>query len=281
VADGSPKGHQGFQRGHVTEIYGPPGVGKTTIALQLAVNTIHADNDDSVTWINTGSPLLPRRLKELMTAYQFPQEEQGFPPHPPPWPCQPRSQKKMIEDKFECIEARVLPHLLTLFLHPTQLFPPPKTALILVDDMSNLILGSFPRTSNAKKPAAAAQQDTLAQKNAGRRFQIVETLAAAMTKLAALKNVAIVVLNNASISLKAGQKATLKPALASQAWDAGIHTRIVLYRDFPPVHVANNDGFTLKEQIRFAQVERLARKDVHVEGVPFIISTVSGVLPDV
>lgn len=39
----------GFQRGHVTEIYGPPAVGKTALALQAAVNTLREGN--AVVWI--------------------------------------------------------------------------------------------------------------------------------------------------------------------------------------------------------------------------------------
>ena len=41
--------HAGVSRGRVTEIYGPPGVGKTALGMQLAANVLHAD--EGVIWV--------------------------------------------------------------------------------------------------------------------------------------------------------------------------------------------------------------------------------------
>lgn len=44
---GSPQ-HGGVKRGQVTEIWGPPGTGKTALGLQLAANTLC--DGDAVVW---------------------------------------------------------------------------------------------------------------------------------------------------------------------------------------------------------------------------------------
>jgi hypothetical protein len=159
-------------------------------------------------------------------------------------------------------------------MHPTRTLPSPKTGVIVVDDLSNLLLGSFSRNPKSLKAAApAAIKEKLEKRAAGRRFQIIESLGAAMSKMATLQNMAILVLSNATISLKGGQKATLKPALSSQAWDTAIHTRIMLFRDFPD----DDQGAQLSKletnALRYAEVQRLARKEVYKLPVPFVILT--------
>ena len=157
-------------------------------------------------------------------------------------------------------------------MHPTAIFPPPSTSVIIVDDLSNLILGSFPKVSRKNASANGNLKDKLAQKATSRRFQVIENLASSLMRLAASRHVAIVVLNKATISLRVGQRAVLKPALSGQAWDAAINTRIVLYRDFGPS--GESDRLTAREKrgYRLAAVVRLAGRDVHRETVPFIIN---------
>ncbi len=260
----------GIQRGCVTEVFGPPGVGKTTFGLQIAANALHSDHEEShVLWVNTGSPLIPERLRQLMAGYN--------PPKPGNLSSSPLSGKdndSMIAEKFVYLEAHTLPRVLTLFMHPTGTLPSPKTGLIVVDDLSNLLLGSFSRNPNILKAAApAAVKEKLEKRAAGRRFQTIESLGAAMSKMATLQNTAILVLSNATISLKGGQKATLKPALSSQAWDTAIHTRIMLFRDFPDDDQEAQLSKLETKALRYAEVQRQARKEVYKLPVPFVILT--------
>jgi RecA/RadA recombinase len=259
----------GIQIGHVTEVFGPPGVGKTTFGLQLAVNAIRSRRDEShVLWVNTGSPLGEERLDEINAAYTFP------PNHDPPSsPPQDTVIGAMLDERFDYLEVTSLPRLLTLFLHPTHDLPSRETCLIIIDDFSNLVLGSFFRDPKTIKPTApAAVQEKLAKRAAGKRFQIIESLAAAMSKLAALRNLAIVVLTSTTTNLKNGdQRGVLTPALASQAWESAVHTRIMLYRDFPPEDLDPDTLNQLDPGLRYADIQKLARKDVYARPVPFII----------
>ena len=258
----------GIQRGYVTEVYGPPGVGKTTFGIQIAVNAMHSAQEYShVLWVNTGSPLIERRLEQLMDSYIVPATE-GLASSPPESP----NVESLLEEKFTYLDAHTLPRLLTVFLHPPTSLPSPKTSVIIVDDLSNLLLGAFSRTPKSLKPSIpAAVKEKLEKQAASKRFQIIETFAAGMSKMAAVRNIAIVVLTNATTSLKSSKRAILKPALSSQAWESAVHTRIMLYRDFmDEEHFAG----TSEEKalgLRYAEVQRIARKDVFTAPVPFTI----------
>ncbi|KEF59051.1 uncharacterized protein A1O9_03894 [Exophiala aquamarina CBS 119918] len=265
-----PLATPGVQIGHVTEVYGPPGAGKTTFGLQLAVNAIRSRHDESrVLWVNTGSPMIEERLHEINAAYTFPPEHD-----PPSSEPQDLTTGATLDERFDYLEATSLPRLLTLFLHPTEDLPPKETRLIVIDDLSNLVLGSLsndPKTIKSTTPAAV--QEKLAKRAAGKRFQIIENLATAMSKLAALRNIAVVALIGTATSLRSGeQKRGLTPALASQAWESVIHTRIMLYRDFPPDDLELEILNQLEFGLRYADVQKLARKHVYTRPVPFVIS---------
>lgn len=269
-----PLATPGIQIGHVTEIFGPPGVGKTTFGLQLAVNAIRSRRDESrVLWVNTGSPLIEERLEQINDAYVFPLNDND-PPSSPPQDMV--IEKALLEDKFDYLEILSLPRLLTLFLHPTDQLPAKGTCLIVIDDFSNFILGSFSNDPAKARPTAPiAVQEKLAKKAAGKRFQIRESLAAAMSKLAALRDLAILVLTGTTTNLKDGeQRGVLTPAFASKAWESAVHTRIMLYRDFPPdgVQLEPDVLAQLEAGLRYADVQKLARKQICTSQVPFVIT---------
>ena len=271
----NPLGTPGLQIGHVTEIFGPPGVGKTTFGLQLAVNAIRSRRDESrVLWVSTSSPLIEQRLKEINSVHIFPSNED--PPSSPPQDAGPADEAR-LGDRFDYLEVSSFPRLLTLFLHPTQDLPRSKTCLIVIDDFSNFILGSFSKdaTASLKSSAPVAVQEKLAKKAAAKRYQIIESLATGMSKLAALRNLAIVVLTGTTTNLKNGEhRGVLTPALASQAWESAVHTRIMLYRDFPPddLDVEPDVVEQLEAGLRYADVQKLGRKEVYTPPTPFIIS---------
>ncbi|KAL6248795.1 hypothetical protein RBB50_003858 [Rhinocladiella similis] len=260
----------GLQRGCVTEVFGPPGVGKTTFGLQVASNSTKSNHQGShVLWINCGSPLTPNRLRQLMAGHQRTEE-----PKASLTPSNSPGIDALINEKFTYLEAHSLPRLLTIFLHPSQTLPSYKTGVIIVDDLSNLILGSFSRNAkHLKAGAPSVVKEKFEKRAAGRRFQIIESLGAAMSKMATLRNLAILVLTNSTISLKTGQKALLKPALSSQAWDTTINTRIMLYRDFPDKDQESQLSKLQTRALRYAEVQRLGRKEIHSPPIAFVILT--------
>ncbi|KIW80858.1 hypothetical protein Z517_03881 [Fonsecaea pedrosoi CBS 271.37] len=266
--NGLSRATPGIQRGYVTEVYGPPGVGKTIFGLQAAVNAIQSRQEDSeVLWIDTGSPFIAERLDDLMRTSTVPAETD-----PPSSPPVPSNADILLEENFTHLSAYTLPRLLTVFLHPPHSFPSAKTCLIIVDDLSNLLLGSFPRNPrNVKASAPAAVREKFEKQAVSKRFQIIENLGAAMSKMAALKNIAILVLTNTTTSLRRHNRATLKAALASQAWDSAVHTRIMLYRDF----AEDGHGLDISGRqsmgLRYAEVQRMAWKDICTSPIPFAI----------
>ena len=246
-----------MSRGSVTELYGPPGVGKTTFALQLAVNALNTlGPSNGVVWIDTGAPLPGPRFNEIFSAYQV-LDGHDLPSSPP----EPKNGDEVL-DKICYFAPQTLAHLLVMFLHPTAKFPPAGASLIVVDNISALFTTSFPRHTKtvSNQSFADAHRDATLNKAANRKWAIAGDFASAMSKMARLKNVAILVINQVSTSVKGGHKATLKPTLTGREWDAGIQDRIMLYRDFAP-----RDGeveLTEEERkgLRFAEVVKAGGK---------------------
>jgi RecA/RadA recombinase len=267
-ANGFSLAMPGLQRGHVTEVYGPPGVGKTAFGLQAVVNAILSAQDDSqVLWVNCGTPLFGSRLEQILQHYA---DQYGQDPA-----LSEQSQMdvdKLLGEKFTYLDAHLLSRVLALFLHPPEGLPPKNTSLIVVDDLSNLLLSLNSKEPPKLKPdAPQAVQEKVEKQALSRRFRIIESLGAAMSKMAAVRNIAILVLSNATTTLKSSKKAILKPALSSQAWDPAIHTRIMLYRDFPKhEHIAAAGG-DRHIRLRLAEIQRLGRKEVLMTPVSFVV----------
>ena len=235
--------------------------------MQVAINAIRGfDFSSRAVYISTGTPLVHDRLHAIIHGHEVAADRE-LASSPP----QPRVEDTDVESRLIYLETQSLPRLLTLLMHPTSIFPPPSTSAIIVDDLSNLILGSFPKPSRSNTTTNVTLHDRLAQKATSRRFQVIENLASALSRLAASRHLAIVILNNATTSLRTGQKALLKPALSGQAWDAVINTRIALYRDFSPSEQRNTLTGPEKRGYRLATVVRLGGRDVYRQAVPFII----------
>lgn len=277
---------RGLQRGIVTEVYGPPGVGKTTFALQLAVNALYSSDDASkVTWIDTSSALVGSRLLQMLDGYQHPTDN-DLKSSPP---SIKGDSNIVLEANFNYIQVPSLHTLLALFMHPHPEFPPKKTSLVVIDDLSNLLLSSLPRTSattlgsSSQQTPSNVKNDYLTKQTTSRRFHIISNFGVALQKFAATHNVAIVIVSKATVNLKTGQRATLRSALASQQWDSCLSGRILLYRDFWPEQTAagnHNDteqAHNSKEHqsaFRCAQVVRLRGKEVITREVGFVIEEV-------
>lgn len=77
----------------------------------------------------------------------------------------------------------------------------------------------------------------------------------ALQKLAATRDLAIVVLTQCATKMQAESGATLVPAVNATVWDQGISTRLVLFRDWLP------EG-TESHALRFVGVQKKNGKGV-------------------
>lgn len=264
---GSLPKRDGLRRGVVTEAYGPPGSGKSSFGLQVAVNAIRClDQPTKVVWISAGTKFMHRRLQEFISGPAS-SEPADMPSSPP----KIVSDTAEIDDHFILKEVSSLSHLLTMLMHPTSVFPPPNTSLLVIDGLPNFLLGALPRPARGDGTLNTILQDAATKKANSKRFQLVENLAAALSHLAASRHIAVLVLTNATTSVKTGQKAMLKPALSGQSWDAAINTRVMLYRDLYPQQYRAKLSLQEKRFYRLAEVTRLNCKDVQRDPVPFVI----------
>jgi hypothetical protein len=264
----------------VTEVYGPPGVGKTTFGMQAAVNAIHSPSaHQGVVWIDTGAPLPGPRFKQILAAYKpllIPA------PDTPSSPPVPEPSGKMLNN-VSYFNIPTLAHLLTLFLHPTPEFPPPRTSLVIIDNVSTVFATAFLRSADRRaadstSTVAESARNAAQQKAASRKWAVAGDLAAAMTKMANLHNLSVLVINQVATSLKGVRRAALKPSLSGNGWDAGVQNQVLLYRDFAP-----RDGMvelTVEEgrAMRFAEVVKVSGKvamGTAADVVPFVIEDVS------
>ena len=70
----------------------------------------------------------------------------------------------------------------------------------------------------------------------GRRWAVISDLVAGLAKLAALRNLAVLVINQTVARVRPDTGAILLPAISSNTWDNGIQNRILLYRDWTHHH---------------------------------------------
>ncbi|RDW83700.1 uncharacterized protein DSM5745_04026 [Aspergillus mulundensis] len=242
---------RGIRRGQVTEVFGPPGVGKTSLALSIAANALRAGG--KVVWIDTGSPLPRLRLRDIL---------QG----------RIESSKNLTH-----IRAQSLPHLLALLLHCPSGFPPEDCSLLVIDSASGPFASYFPNPTELKtrlaqsKPVDKAQVQWLMNRNAN----ITSDLANQLIKLATTHHMAVLAINQTRTRIKGQPRATLCPVLAGGAWESSISTRLVLYRDFPATETTS--GETTSGSVRFAEVMKRSGRMLAVRAaeniIPFVVET--------
>ncbi|KAJ5984618.1 hypothetical protein N7481_006717 [Penicillium waksmanii] len=225
----------GILRGKVTEIFGPPGAGKTSLALNVASHALR--DGGKVVWIDTGPPLPTPRLTSLPEAHL---------------------------QKIIYFRAPTLPHLLALLMRPPTNFPPEGTTLIVIDSVSSHFPAYFPNAADLKEQLSTGKLSDKAQLQwlLNRKWNVSGDLATHLSRLATSRNstnanfnangIAILAINQAHTKIKNQPRATLHPILSGGAWEATIHTRLVVYRDLPDarfVEITKKAGRTLAVRV--------------------------------
>ncbi|KAK6391396.1 hypothetical protein LTR65_004560 [Meristemomyces frigidus] len=200
----------GFERGKVTEIWGPSGAGKTALMLQTATHTLVSQ---------AGTPLNGTRLDSVLEhtlTLRCPSDLSS-------------ADSRTLLKGFHHIAAPTLTHLLALILHPRSSFPPDRASLMVIDGINTLIDLDYPRF-----PFAGSTKTEQQKWQTGRRYAVLGSLVSALNKLAVLNNVAIIVTTGCASRMRteSGLGSALVPGVGGGEWDGGVWTRLVVFRDF-------------------------------------------------
>ena len=174
-------------------------------------------------------------------------------------------------EAFHHFTTPTLPHLLALLSHPTLDFPPSNTGLIIVDDLSTLFSLSYPNSNeksvDQQTPGKANQ---VAQWAAGRRWAVLDRIISDLGKLAITRNIAILLTSQMITRVKDDARAVLCPAISGNAWESGITTRIIIFRDWPFIPPETQDQAALQSAVRFAGVTKV--QNISCEGVGRVVA---------
>lgn len=264
----------GISRGVVTEIYGPPGCGKTQLALQLAANVLTQETSAEVIWIDTSSTVPLSRLEDFIVPAADDEK-------------QSKINAQTMEDqmdRFEYLQIPDLTRLLSVLMHPPQDFFTQDTRLLVVDNLSNAVMTGLPQNEflaavTSTAPNQLSRDEILSRSVANRRAAMLGAISAGLARLAISSNAAIVVLNKATSGRRTGDRnAVLRSMLNTPQWNENITTRIVLYRDFWPTENGNANLIDSSQSknwrgypLRIAEVEKLGGREIQSRGVKFVI----------
>jgi hypothetical protein len=154
------------------------------IRLQVASNAL--SQGDHIVWIDCAQNLPHSRLERVL-----------------------ENVDEDAKDRFHHYTTPSLAHLLALVHHAKDDFPPIKTGLMVLEDITAL----FP------PPASTLLQSTLL---------------GALSKLASARQTAVLITSFVSTRVRQTGRASLVASHGSKDWDEKLSSRIVLFRDFGP-----------------------------------------------
>ncbi|KAK9239173.1 P-loop containing nucleoside triphosphate hydrolase protein [Lipomyces kononenkoae] len=219
----------GVTRGKVTELSGPPGSGKTSIALQVASSAIQSQA--KVLWIDTASKIPASRLLRSLP---------------------PSISRDDLNDRVAHLQLASFASLLALFVCPPAYLS--SYALIVIDDLSTLTAPAFAAVGYAAPqpappplqhpqfdqafPSDASQQafayetpKRQKQEDPGtKRSRVITELVARMAQVAERSNAAVLVLTR-MVSRIGGGDARMVSSLGEGQHLAGLWTRLFLFRN--------------------------------------------------
>ncbi|KAL8902599.1 MAG: hypothetical protein Q9207_004545, partial [Kuettlingeria erythrocarpa] len=163
---------------------------------------------------------------------------------------------------------------IALLVHSTSSFPPRGTSLLVIDSISTPFNHAFAQTKGQDDRISGKKTD-LAQWAAGRRWAVMGDLISAISKLAATRNMAVIITSQTTTKLKLETAAALQPAMVGTAWDNGINCRILLFRDWQAITDAEPSQAKgdITSDLRFAAVTKVEGGSVDASGqsIPFVI----------
>ncbi|KAL7938025.1 P-loop containing nucleoside triphosphate hydrolase protein [Trichoderma chlorosporum] len=205
----------GVKRGQVTEIWGPPGCGKTALGIQLAANAL--SDGKGVVWVDCFHKLQAQRIANVLRSLKESRQLAGK------GDVQDVDPNKLVQ--HSCM---TLPHLLAFISRPTTNTIASDVSLIIISSPSALINSSLPRSLEGRGNPKQAKGPTSSSK----RLQGLQFIITTLQKLAATKNCAIVLLSQCATKMRSEQKPTLIPSINTTVWEQGVSTRLVLFRDW-------------------------------------------------
>ncbi|KAI4181727.1 MAG: hypothetical protein LQ346_006712 [Caloplaca aetnensis] len=221
----------------------------------------------SVAWIDAAYVLSGRRLRDCLTR---PQQVSGQHQQDP----QPIGSIDQYLGNFHHFIAPTLPHLLALLVHSTSSFPPRGTSLLVIDSISTPFNHAFAQTKGHDARVSGKKTD-LAQWAAGRRWAVMGDLISAISKLAATRNMAVIITSQTTTKLKLETAAALQPAMVGTAWDNGINCRILLFRDWQAITDAEpgQANGKITSDLRFAAITKVegGTVDAFGQSIPFVV----------
>ncbi|KZL73784.1 Rad55 protein [Colletotrichum tofieldiae] len=210
---GSARGG-GLQRGQVSEIWGPPGSGKTALGIQLVANALYEGH--GAVWVDCAYSVCGQRLSAVSEAVEQARLSTDEGP------------TKASGDNLAHYSCPSLPHLVALLCRPTAATVPAKTALVVIDSLSALVNHAFPKVPDGRKGPPQGKGPGLP----ARRLQALQYITSALQKLAATRDCAVVVLSQCATKMQLERSATLIPSINAGVWEQGMSTRVVLFRDW-------------------------------------------------
>ncbi|KAK3112725.1 hypothetical protein LTR53_010696 [Teratosphaeriaceae sp. CCFEE 6253] len=217
LSGGASSAVGGFERGKTSELWGPPGGGKTALMLQTAAHELI--RGEKVLWLDCASPLGLSRLDSSLKRQA--EDEAGM-----------TAAAETLSKYGENLAHRRMPtlsHLLALLVHSRPGFPPLGTSLVVVRSLNTIIDMDYPRVLFANSSKTPQQKW-----QAGRRYAILGSVIASLNKLAVLNNLAVVVGTGCAsrTRMDSGLGSALVPGVGGPEWDGGVWSRCVLFRDF-------------------------------------------------
>nr|RBQ83790.1 hypothetical protein FVER53263_06323 [Fusarium verticillioides] len=202
----------GVQRGQVTEIWGPPGAGKTALGLQLTANALC--DGDAVVWHDrlraVTNATKARRNSQTNSALDASESQEGD------------------SSRFYHYSCFTLPHLVALVSRPTAKLIPNNCSLMVISSLSALVNSALPKSHDGK----ATSKSNKGPNPSAKRTQALISIVNALHKLAATRNCAVVVLSQCATKMHSEKGATLTAAVNASVWEQGISTRLVMFRDW-------------------------------------------------
>ncbi|CAG9997611.1 unnamed protein product [Clonostachys byssicola] len=209
----------GIKRGQVTELWGPPGSGKTAIGIQLTANALA--NGDTVVWVDCfQSVSLDRMAKVVDVAKKSQMSESDS--HKDP---QESEEALGGVTHYNCL---TLPHFIALVSKPSPRLIPENTSLFIVSSLTTLINSVLPKPKDAQRGMLHSKGPSAFAK----RQQALQAIMKALQTLASTRKCAVVLLSQCATKMRLERGASLIPAVAASVWEQNISTRIALFRDW-------------------------------------------------